>query len=56
MLLQIESPYFCAGVITNYEGIVITAAPIIKWSIGKHFRCLNKYKITKLDKDERNKS
>ena len=33
-LYQITSSYFCAGIITKNK-IIIKAAPIIKWTVGK---------------------
>lgn len=35
MLYRITSNYFCAGFITK-NGKALRAAPIIKWSVGKH--------------------
>lgn len=33
---QIQSPYFCAGVVVSHD-FVLQAAPIIRWAIGKSF-------------------
>jgi len=30
MLIQLTSPYFCAGVVVK-DGVVTEAAPIVKW-------------------------
>jgi hypothetical protein len=35
-LYRITTDYFCAGLITKNE-IVIEAAPILSWTIGKRF-------------------
>lgn len=35
-LYQIDTGYACAGIETNDDGIVIFAAPIFKWMIGKN--------------------
>lgn len=51
-LYQITAPYYCAGLET-VDGIVVKAAPIIKWTIGKDISELFEYfkrkrfKITK---------
>lgn len=42
MLYWINATYFCAGVVTDDSGMVIEAAPILKWSRGKHVRKLIK--------------
>jgi hypothetical protein len=34
MLIQITTTYFCAGIIAK-NNIIIKAAPILKWTIGK---------------------
>jgi hypothetical protein len=46
-LFQIELGYAYAGVVCNKEGIIITAAPILRWSIGKHFRDFKEWKNIK---------
>jgi len=33
-LIWINTTYFCAGVVIDDSGIVIEAAPILKWAIG----------------------
>jgi hypothetical protein len=41
-MIRITTPYFCAGgVVCN--GVVIDAAPIIKWMIGKTIADLHRY-------------
>ena len=38
MLIRIDSGYYCAGIVADREtGKVIDAAPVLIWSIGKHF-------------------
>ncbi len=32
---QITTNYFCAAVFFGFDGVIIDAAPILKWSIGK---------------------
>jgi hypothetical protein len=34
MLIWINAPYMCAGVVTRNK-IIVNAAPILRWSIGK---------------------
>ncbi len=34
MLLRISAPHFVAGVIL-WDGVVVNAAPILRWSVGK---------------------
>lgn len=41
-LMQIDSPHYCAGLIIK-NGIVIKAAPIIKWMVGKDFNFIISY-------------
>jgi len=35
-LLQITAPHFCAGLVVQ-KGIVIEAAPILRWAKGKRW-------------------
>lgn len=35
-LLHIDAPHFCAGVILNRFGLVIDAAPILRYMLGWH--------------------
>lgn len=35
-LYHITLPYMCAGVVANQSGMIIKAAPILRWTIGKH--------------------
>jgi hypothetical protein len=37
VLVRVTTKYFCAGLIANDEGIVIEAAPIMKWAKGKDY-------------------
>lgn len=39
---QIDSGYYCAGLIEE-KGVVIEAAPIIKWMINKQFNYIKLY-------------
>jgi hypothetical protein len=45
-LYQITSSYFCAGIIVN-DGVIVQAAPILKWSIGHTFEYFRAYCRTK---------
>jgi len=42
-LYRIEMTYMCAGVVTNDAGIVITTAPILKWTLGKNISQVEKW-------------
>jgi len=35
-LFQVTTAYYCAGVVTDEDLVVIEAAPILRWSIGRH--------------------
>jgi len=35
-LFQVTTTYYCAGIVTNDDLIVVEAAPILRWSIGRH--------------------
>jgi hypothetical protein len=35
MLYRITAPHFCAGLVTDLPGRVVTAAPILRWAVGK---------------------
>ena len=42
MLLQITAPCYCAGVVIE-DDVVIRAAPILRWSLGKSYQFLENY-------------
>lgn len=46
MLVQVSAPHFVAGIILK-DGVVIEAAPILKWTIGKTQKWLREYFIKK---------
>ena len=35
MLIRITAPHYVAGIIVSKNDIIINAAPILKWTIGK---------------------
>ena len=35
MLYQVTAPYMCAGLEVDEDGVVVFAAPILKWTVGK---------------------
>ncbi len=37
MLYQVTTNYFCCGIITDDNDLIIDVAPIMYWSIGKRF-------------------
>lgn len=43
MLIRIAAPYFVAGLVLSTTGHVIEAAPILKWTMGKHYGELRAY-------------
>lgn len=43
-LFQITTSYACAGIVCNADGVVIEAAPIFRWMVGKHFRTVERWK------------
>lgn len=45
-LIQIDAPHFCAGLIVK-KGVVIEAAPILRWTIGKQEDSVRKYVYSK---------
>lgn len=42
MLVAVDAPHFYAG-ITLTNGVVTSAAPILKWTIGKRREWLSEY-------------
>ena len=34
-LYRVDTGYYCAGLVTDDAGIVVDAAPVLAWSIGK---------------------
>lgn len=45
-LVQVTAPHFCAGIILR-DGIVIDAAPILGWTMGKDRAYLSRYFASK---------
>lgn len=43
LLVRVTTTYFCAGLVTNDQGIVIEAAPIMKWAKGQHYTRVLEY-------------
>jgi hypothetical protein len=43
MLVQVTAPHFCAGLVLDETGTVVEAAPILGWTVGKHWRELRPY-------------
>lgn len=43
MLIRITAPHFVAGLVLSSNGHVIEAAPILKWTVGKHYGELRAY-------------
>lgn len=37
---QVTLPHLCAGVIVNQQQIIVRAAPILAWSVGKPLQAL----------------
>jgi hypothetical protein len=37
LLVRVTTTYFCAGIVTDAQGIVVDAAPIVRWAMGKHY-------------------
>ncbi len=37
MLIRITAPHYVAGIIVSKNDIIINAAPILKWTIGKRW-------------------
>lgn len=42
-LLQISSGYFCAGIVVSQFGVVIRAAPILRYMLGWNSKRVHKY-------------
>ena len=42
MLVQIDAPHFCAGLVVE-NGVVVDAAPILFWAVGKQEDVVRKY-------------
>ena len=45
-LYQIKAPHFTAGLITR-AGVVVDAAPILQWTLGKPYRGVLSYCMRK---------
>jgi hypothetical protein len=41
-LLQITAPHYCAGIVIG-DGMIIDAAPILRWTIGKRLWDVQQY-------------
>lgn len=41
--VYVVATYFCCGVDINEKGVVIEAAPILRWSVGKHYSVIEKF-------------
>lgn len=46
MLVAVSAPHFYAGIVLK-DGVVIEAAPILKWTVGKRREWLGGYFIRK---------
>lgn len=42
-LIRITSTYFCCGVVVDGNWVVVEAAPIIKWMVGRHLKELKTF-------------
>lgn len=42
-LIQITAPHFCAGIVVNKNCVIIQAAPILRWTNGKHIKNIMNY-------------
>lgn len=42
MLVQVDAPHFCAGIILE-DDVVVRAAPILKWAVGWQRNDLRRY-------------
>lgn len=42
-LYRVEASHFVAGFETGDRGCIVHAAPILRWSIGKHIRWFRGY-------------
>jgi hypothetical protein len=42
-LVRIEATYLCCGVIVDDAYVVTEAAPILRWSVGKHCREIKRF-------------
>ena len=42
-LWRVTAPHFCAGIVTEINGFVRNAPPILKWAIGKDISWLKTY-------------
>lgn len=52
MLYRCQTNYFCCGITTDEHGIVIEAAPIMKWVIGRHYSYVRSWLLSKSGKIE----
>ena len=43
MLVWINASYFCCGIETTGDGIIIDTAPIVRWAMGKPAHKLRSY-------------
>jgi hypothetical protein len=42
-LVYCYTSYFCCGVVVQQDNTIVEAAPIVAWSIGKHFSVLRDF-------------
>jgi hypothetical protein len=42
-LVQVSASHFCAGIVFDHRHIVVDAAPILRWSMGKSAEYLKAY-------------
>jgi hypothetical protein len=42
-LWQISAPHFCAGLETDAAGVVVAAAPVLRWCVGRTRDALRPY-------------
>ena len=45
ILWRISAPHFCAGVIVAQDGIVLDAAPILRWACNKPWAYLRQWAL-----------
>lgn len=43
LLYQVTAKHFCAGIIVSNEGVCMSAAPILKWAVGRRRDFLRSY-------------
>jgi hypothetical protein len=51
-LIRIEAPHFVAGIVIDWKNMVVDAAPILKWMIGREVNdCLQLFWKERLSGD-----